>query len=1065
VSIRVRAVPFGRPAALALREEIGRAQGGDPLTPVTVVVARGHVGLAMRRLLSSARLGPPATGRGAGLLNVRFVTLSRLAHELGGPALDAAGHRPLTDAVLTAAAMEVVRARPGPVGSSATLPAPAARALCSTWRDLRGVPAVARRRLAAQGPGAATVVDLLEALTDRLRDWYDDADCAAEAARQVARRPAALGGTGSVIWYLPAAPPPWATGLVRALAGSTAVTLLVGRTGEPAADEPAHRLCAALGVPLDDDLPPAAASAPRPVVEVVSAPSADAEILVAARGVLERLEAGVPAERIALVDAGSPAYRRQIREVLTIAGVPFHGNAVRTLAATVPGRTLLGLFEIDDGGWRRDDVVGWFSAAPLRDAEGVIAASRWDLVTRRAGVTGGLDGWRARLADHAAGQQGRLDDALAAAESGREDDAPEAAAARVDRLRRDVAQTARLRRFVDHVASLLAEGPRTWEGWSRWCLGTLDDLLGGPAGHGSWPEVDVLARDAVREAVVALAALDRLAEPPGSARVDLATFRAALAAELDAPAPDVSRTGRGVMTGHVDELVGLEMDAVFMVGLVDGRYPSAGRDDPLLPDRARSQAGDELPLRTRRQAEARRRHLAVLAGAQEAVLSYARGDQQQGREQRPARWLLDEMGANLPGAPRVYARDLQFLEPFAGYRVVESFTAAVAAPGVPLSLADADLRSVTAWGAAGRRVRAHALAAEDAAFARGLELQTGRRSRRFTRFDGLVADDRGFGSPTDRTQSPTGLERYGSCPRRYFLERVLGVRIDERPEQVVRIEPGARGSVVHRILERFVSATLIDADEAPRAAGAPYTEADHAVLEQVTQEELAEAERKGLTGWPVLWQLDRASILRDLARFPAADEELRRELGSAPAAVEQRFDGVAVPVGQGAAVSFRGTIDRVDRTADGGAVVIDYKTGAAYGLGEIEEDAAHGRRLQLPIYALAASAGRPPESGSPVRSLYWYVSEKGGFARAALDFDAAAYGRLSTVVGSMVDGIAAGVFPANPGPRVNGDGTGSTYKNCRFCPFDSLCGRERASEWSRKQADPAMAPYTRWAVA
>jgi hypothetical protein len=226
--------------------------------------------------------------------------------------------------------------------------------------------------------------------------------------------------------------------------------------------------------------------------------------------------------------------------------------------------------------------------------------------------------------------------------------------------------------------------------------------------------------------------------------------------------------------------------------------------------------------------------------------------------------------------------------------------------------------------------------------------------------------------------------------------------------------------------------------------------------------------------------------MRDLGRFPDEDTALRAQLRSTPVAVEQRFGpgevaptggtpapsepscpapdtSVAVPAGHGVAVHFRGTVDRIDRTTDGGAVVIDYKTGSAYGLRQIEEDAARGRRLQLPIYALAASAPAGVPSSRPVRALYWYVSERGGFERAELLFDEEARTRLSAVVTDMVEGIAGGVFPANPGPRENGEGGAPTYRNCRFCDFDSLCPRERASEWSRKHDDEAMSPYTRWA--
>src|SRR5947209_19900756 len=83
---RLRLAPFGPAAGAALGEAVSAAKGGDPLAPITVVVRSPWVGLALRR----SRLG------GRALVNVRFLTRSRLAELLGGPVLAAAGGRPLS---------------------------------------------------------------------------------------------------------------------------------------------------------------------------------------------------------------------------------------------------------------------------------------------------------------------------------------------------------------------------------------------------------------------------------------------------------------------------------------------------------------------------------------------------------------------------------------------------------------------------------------------------------------------------------------------------------------------------------------------------------------------------------------------------------------------------------------------------------------------------------------------------------------------------------------------------------------------------------------------------------
>ncbi|MDZ4278350.1 MAG: hypothetical protein U1B78_04345, partial [Dehalococcoidia bacterium] len=92
-------VPYGRQAALTLRDAIAGAKGGDPLGAVTVAVPSNHAGLSLRRRLGSGELSlRPVSGR-EGLVNVRFQVLARIAELLGAPSLAAQGKRPLTSPV------------------------------------------------------------------------------------------------------------------------------------------------------------------------------------------------------------------------------------------------------------------------------------------------------------------------------------------------------------------------------------------------------------------------------------------------------------------------------------------------------------------------------------------------------------------------------------------------------------------------------------------------------------------------------------------------------------------------------------------------------------------------------------------------------------------------------------------------------------------------------------------------------------------------------------------------------------------------------------------------------
>lgn len=62
--------------------------------------------------------------------------------------------------------------------------------------------------------------------------------------------------------------------------------------------------------------------------------------------------------------------------------------------------------------------------------------------------------------------------------------------------------------------------------------------------------------------------------------------------------------------------------------------------------------------------------------------------------------------------------------------------------------------------------------------------------------------------------------------------------------------------------------------------------------------------------------------------------------------------------------------------------------------------------------------------------------------------------RFDSVVGTIAQGIAEGLFPANPGTE---DRNG--FSNCNYCDFNTLCPSRRDIHWERKQADSRLQAY------
>jgi RecB family exonuclease len=1039
MALSVRVVRFGAEATGALGHELAVAQASDPLRPATVVVARSTVGLGLRRHLA---------GRGSGLVNVRFATFARLADELAGIDLATAGRQPASRA-LVAAAVRAALADVPPGDFRAVRHHPSTeRAVARLVDELGPVDTAALDRVGSLGPRPAEVARLLVDVRRRLAPWYLDHDVLRAATATVGRDPAgARDRLGRVIVHLPVSLDRDEHELLTALTGALDVVLLIGATGDADADEPAALLAERLAAGTSSAFPRGAVET---ATSVTSAPSADTEVLMALRGVMQRNRDGVPLERIAVVHGGIDPYPRLVHEAFELAGIPTNGSGVRTLAATMVGRTLLGALALPDHGWRRDDVIAWLAGGPLHDAEGPVPASRFDRVSRRAGIVAGLQQWSDHLAVHAIG----VDERLARLDGTADDEDDDGYR---ERLLDEQVITRRLAALVDTLAAELRpeSPPDKWQGWTAWARRFLTDHLQVPDEH---PDVDLRdelqAQLEVDDVLARLSVLDTVDPSP-----DLGRFRRALEHELAALAPRTSRFGHGVLVGDVDAIVGLDLDVVFVLGMTESAFPPRAGDDALLPDAERTAAGAELPLRGERARHARRTYLAALAAAPERVLSYSRGDQRRGRAVRPSRWLLDALGELEGKGRRLYSRDLDTLADVPGWMPVASLSAAVRSPVEPASPGDHDLRSLLSWFDRHGRLDDHPLATTDPVLSLGLLARRERRRPGFTRFDG-DASRVPTPSPADAgALAPTSLESYAVCPRRYLLRQVLRVAVAERPEEIQRISPRDKGSLVHEILERFLSReTALDRRDRVRPEQR-WSDEHAAALEAIADEVFEEYEQKGLTGRALLWDLDRAAIRRDLRRFLLADDRRRAERRCVPEAAEVAFGNgegtpVTVRVREGRTLTFKGLIDRVDLTDDGAAVVIDYKTGGDRDFQDLDVDPVRrGTKLQLPIYGLAA---RARYGDVDVRSSYWFLSERAGYRERGYPLDEPRLERFGDALDVIVEGIEAGVFPARPGGE---QPFRSTFANCTYCDFDALCPNDRERAWQRVKLAPMLARY------
>jgi RecB family exonuclease len=771
------------------------------------------------------------------------------------------------------------------------------------------------------------------------------------------------------------------------------------------------------------------------------------EAVEIARAVLARAESGVPFDRMAVVLRAPTLHQPLIEDAFRRAGVeafftrgtrrPSPGGRALLALLSCAEENLsaarfaeyLGFSQVPGDPLERAEPPPWVPAAPDAAApqlafafeapapsapddaaiEGALQIpSRWEQWLVDAAVVGTEARWRRRLD----GLLAELD-----AQRAREPDP----AAR-DGIAHRARSVAALRDFalpiIDRLAQLRAARP-----WSAW----LDAL-------------DQLATAALREPRPVRQVLAELRPLADVRSVSLFEVRLALLEPLSTLRPEPSREPYGaVWVGTPDELAGRSFDSVFVPGLSEGVFPPRLREDPLLGDPLRAALDPALPERRRHRLRERRAFRAALEAAESRVLltsSRLRGAR--ARAQVPSQYLLEvarHTGAGLD-AVRALTHPAPDRTAFGlGWEVPQTPEPSIDATEYDLAVvAELDRLEPEA-----RRGRA-AYLTRDAIAHRALRRRGERWRSRFGAHDGAVIQARadewraafadGLGAIVT---SPTALQNFAQCPYRFFLHGISRLRDDDEPLGPERLDPRTRGSIFHEIQFRYVrrcaedgvspSASLDRLDAIWSETVERYREEIAPAIPAVYDRACAQI-RTDLRGW---WRRRAESpdgfspTHAELAFGLGPGDPNARDPASAPEPV--RLDG-RFPV--------RGSIDLVERNADGAVRVTDYKTGRPPT--DPPEWIGGGETLQPMIYAVAGEAllGHPVYEGRLA-----YCTVKHAYRVDAVStVDRAA---LSQVVATIDDHVRRGFLPAAPREGA-----------CRFCEYRVRCGHGEETRLERK---------------
>ncbi len=282
--------------------------------------------------------------------------------------------------------------------------------------------------------------------------------------------------------------------------------------------------------------------------------------------------------------------------------------------------------------------------------------------------------------------------------------------------------------------------------------------------------------------------------------------------------------------------------------------------------------------------------------------------------------------------------------------------------------------------------------------------------------------------------SPTALETFGKCPFLYFVRHVLMAR--EIEEATLPISAKERGSLIHRILARFLQA-LKEEGALPLRKG--EEEWAKGKLLEVAEEEFREREAQGRVGHPDVWKVERERVKQYLLKFVEGEAALQSK-GLLPEHFEIKFGPrvkerphPVVRLDKETEVPLQGVVDRIDCGPEGFRV-IDYKTGSE----RKPQDLRSGKDFQLWAYVKAA---RLITGAEPVEAFYLMVTkptkQRGASRSVVLDFSKDEVWELMEQVEEACRDyllkIRDGFFPVLP----------SSPSECRNCPLKRVCRFDR----------------------
>jgi ATP-dependent helicase/nuclease subunit B len=1025
-----------------LRRLIGEVREKRGLDRITIVTPTNQTSFYIRRSLAKE-----------GLFNVDFKRLEDVAELLAGQD----SKQPLlhdlqaSEFVYEAALDESLGTKLGGAEVSPQLQ----MALHSSFRELELLSDSQLSKIASQNDVQRELVKRFEKYMKLAVEYRRGASVAQDAADVINSgvRPDRVGQLGTVLLVEASAVAPIQRPLFDALAGIPEAVKITIDTSPPDIQLVYH--------PAEDDNH----------LKPIGVPDVAYEVRSVVREIVNQARDGKRFAHMAVVFEDD-SYASRIAEALELAGIPVSGPDRTALSDSPEGRFISGLLDVFENDFSRLDVTAWLSSSPVKDpvTKLPVPASRWDAISRSAGVTASIENsWAPRLERYARNVANRAEHSERLDESG---------ANVVEAAKSDATYARELQRFVVGLAQRMpGKSQDTWQGFAEWLRLMVDEYLVIPEPD---PDADTQASNSQYARLITLIERLETLTTTGAVEPKFDHCAGVIREQLARRSAGLRSLGSGVYVGPVWTAAGCPFESIYVLGMSEGRYPSPGLTDPLFPDPLKREIdpeGAHLSTLDRKVAESHKAFISVIESAAQVFMYWPSGIPGESREFGPARWFLDAVrevsGEKLLQAGRLMDEEISGLD------VRRRSDSAQLSSAGAADDHEYDVTGARNWVRDGKPSDTFPLSEDVSSIASSVEFESKQRGETWTEYDGKIdlsknADSSSSNAESTAAQaatvgSATAFETYAACPYRYFLSRRLRIEPTVSPEPEMALDALSFGTLIHDALEQFslwrIGLFKAGAEEPSKADQQnklkSYTTAH---IEQLKEEIPGRSEGAWRIEESRAWLLLRQWLRREslTAGLPDMRQiEAEYSFGS-ETPDSDKGPPVEVETELGTVVKFRGQVDRVDRSEDESRVIVyDYKSGSNNAYRGLDKDPVKkGTKLQLPLYSKAIAHKYPD---ADISAAYWFVRESGSGelhpAPEKYESDRAEKA-LTSAVGTIVDGIECGIFPARPGDPASWGESTEKFENCMFCEYARVCPKSKARLWeSKKNSDSALKNY------